>query len=57
MKPLTEKLLLEDASVHKVQFDKEWFYNLDDIKIYLKEDLSVVDISTYLWWFSVKKKL
>jgi hypothetical protein len=43
MKPLTEKLLLEDATVHKVQFDKEWFYNLDDMKFYLNEDLSAVD--------------
>jgi hypothetical protein len=43
MKPLTEKLLLEDATVHKVQFDKEWFYNLDDMKFYLNEDLSAVE--------------
>lgn len=43
MKPLIEKLLLEDATIHKVKYDKEWFYNLDDIAFYLKEDLSEVD--------------
>jgi hypothetical protein len=43
MKPLTEKLLLEDATINKIQFDKEWFYNLEDIKLYLKEDLSIVE--------------
>ena len=44
MKPLIEKLLLEDATIHKVQFDKEWFYNFDDIQFYLKEDLSAVEV-------------
>ena len=43
MKPLIEKLLLEDATIHKVKYDKEWFYNLEDIAFYLKEDLSNVD--------------
>lgn len=43
MKPLVEKLLLEDASIHKVQFDKEWFFYLEDMKFYLKEDLSEVE--------------
>ena len=43
MKFLIEKLLLEDATIHKVKYDKEWFYNLEDIAFYLKEDLSEVD--------------
>ncbi len=43
MKPLIEKLLLKEASIHKVQFDKEWFYNLEDMTHYLNEDLSEVD--------------
>jgi hypothetical protein len=43
VKPLLEKLLLEDATIHKVQYDKEWFFNLDDMAFYLKEDLSEVD--------------
>lgn len=47
MKPLKEKLLIKDATINKVQFDKEWFYNLDDMAFYLKEDLSEVE-SVYL---------
>lgn len=43
MKPLIEKLLLKEASIHKVQYDVEWFYYLDDLAFYLKEDLSEVD--------------
>lgn len=43
MKPLIEKLLLKEASIHKVQFDKEWFYSLEDMTHYLNEDLSEVD--------------
>jgi hypothetical protein len=43
MKPLIEKLLLEEATIHKVQFDKEWFYNLKDMNFYLNEDLSAVE--------------
>ncbi|MFM2369549.1 MAG: hypothetical protein RL619_1859 [Bacteroidota bacterium] len=43
MKPLKEKLLIKDATIHKVQFDTEWFYNLDDMAFYLKEDLSEVE--------------
>ncbi|MFV8354322.1 hypothetical protein [Flavobacterium sp. XS2P14] len=43
MKPLKEKLLIKDATIPKVQFDKEWFYKLDDMAFYLKEDLSEVE--------------
>jgi hypothetical protein len=43
MKPLNEKLLIKEASIHKVQFDIEWFYNLEDMTFYLKEDLSEVE--------------
>ncbi|MGL2994589.1 hypothetical protein [Flavobacterium sp. TSSA_36] len=43
MKPLREKLLLQDASIHKVQYDKEWFFKLDDMAFHLKEDLSEVE--------------
>lgn len=43
MTPLKEKLLLKDATIHKVQFDTEWFYCLEDLVFYLKEDLSEVD--------------
>jgi hypothetical protein len=43
MKPLNEKLIRKDATINKVQFDTEWFYKLDDMAFYLKEDLSEVD--------------
>ena len=43
MKPLKEKLLIKDATLHKVQFDTEWFFNLDEMSFYLKEDLSEVE--------------
>ena len=43
MKPLKENLLIKDATLHKVQFDTEWFFNLDEIAFYLKEDLSEVE--------------
>jgi hypothetical protein len=43
MKPLNEKLILKDATINKVQFDTEWFYKLEDMAFYLKEDLSEVD--------------
>lgn len=43
MKLLIEKLLLEDASIHKVKYDREWFFHLDDIAFYLKEDVSKIE--------------
>ncbi|WP_326935921.1 hypothetical protein [Flavobacterium sp. PL11] len=43
MKPLKEKLLIKDATINKIQFDTEWFYKLDDMTSYLKEDLSAVE--------------
>ena len=43
MKPLKEKLLIQDATIHKVQYDTEWFFNLEDMAFYLKEDRSEVE--------------
>ncbi|MFC5683459.1 hypothetical protein ACYE2N_05955 [Flavobacterium sp. MAHUQ-51] len=40
---LSEKALIKDATINKVQYDKEWFFKLDDIAFYLKEDLSEVE--------------
>ncbi len=42
-KNLKLNILLKDASVHKVQFDKEWFFDLKDMEDYLNEDLSEVE--------------
>lgn len=47
MMPLKEKLLIKDATINKIQYDKEWFFYLEDMKLYLKEDLSEVE-SIYL---------
>jgi hypothetical protein len=43
MTPLKEKLLIKDAAINKVQYDKEWFFYLEDMAFYLKEDLSQVE--------------
>jgi hypothetical protein len=43
MKPLHEKILIKEASINKYQYDKEWFFHLEDMSIYLKEDLSEVE--------------
>jgi hypothetical protein len=42
-----KKLILKDAT-NKVQFDKEWFYKLDDIAFYFKkEDLIEVEFISF----------
>lgn len=43
IKKLKEEILLKDASIKKVQFDKYWFYDLKDVEDYLNEDLSEVE--------------
>lgn len=42
-KSLKLGILLKDATIHKVQFDKEWFFHLKDVADYLGEDLSGVE--------------
>ncbi|MFP9113252.1 hypothetical protein ACLI1A_04880 [Flavobacterium sp. RHBU_3] len=46
MKKITEALMRKDASVRKLQFDREWFYAIDDVADYLGEDLSGVETVT-----------
>lgn len=43
MKKIKEEIIRKDSTVHKVQFDKEWFYCLEDLEDYLNEDLSGVE--------------
>ncbi len=43
IKKLKEAILLKDASVKKVQFDRYWFYDLKDMSDYLNEDLTGVE--------------
>jgi len=43
MKKITEAIVRKDASVHKIQFDKEWFYSVEDMSDYLNENLDGVE--------------
>lgn len=42
-KKLKEAIVLKDASVKKLQFDKIWFFDLKDMEDYLNEDLHGVE--------------
>ncbi len=46
MKKITEAIVRKDKTVNKVQFDKEWFYSLEDMEDFLNEDLSGVEAVT-----------
>lgn len=46
MKKLTEAVLQKDTTVNKIQFDREWFYSVEDLEDYLKEDLSGIESVT-----------
>lgn len=43
MKKINEQELIKDRTVNKVQFDKEWFFSVEDMEDYLKEDLTGVE--------------
>ncbi|WP_294822429.1 hypothetical protein [uncultured Flavobacterium sp.] len=45
-KKITEAIVRKDKTVNKVQFDKEWFYSLEDMEDFLNEDLSGVESVT-----------
>jgi len=46
MKKITEAIVRKDKTVNKIQFDKEWFYSLEDMEDFLNEDLSGVEAVT-----------
>jgi hypothetical protein len=46
MKKLTEAVLRKDTTVNKIQFGKEWFYSVEDLEDYLKEDLTGIESVT-----------
>lgn len=46
IKKLTEAVVRKDSSVNKVQFDREWFYVIEDMEDYLNEDLSKAESVT-----------
>ncbi len=43
MKKINEAELRKDSSVNKTQFDREWFYSVDDMEDYLNESLEGVE--------------
>lgn len=43
MKKLNEKILRKESIIRKIQYDKEWFYSIEDIADYLKEDLTGIE--------------
>ena len=43
MKKITEAIIQKDASINKIQFDKEWFYSVKDMADYLGENLDGVE--------------
>ncbi|RWX00864.1 hypothetical protein [Flavobacterium cerinum] len=47
IKKLTEAILRIDTTVNKIQFDKEWFYSVEDLEDYLKEDLEGIESVTF----------
>ncbi len=46
IKKISEMIVRKDSSVNKIQFDKEWFYSIEDIEDYLNEDLSGIEYVT-----------
>jgi hypothetical protein len=56
MKPIIEKLLIKDATINKIQYDKECFFYLEDIKNHLKEDLSAVEFIFMPLWIDGKQE-
>ena len=43
IKILKKEELLQDESIHKTEFEKEWYFSLEDVSKYLEEDLSKVE--------------
>ena len=50
MKKINEAELRKDSSVNKTQFDKEWFYAVEDMEDYLNESLEGVEYVNVLHW-------
>lgn len=43
MKILDKQKLLQDESIHKTEFEQQWYFSLEDMTEYLQEDLSEVE--------------
>ena len=46
MKKITEAIVRKDKTIHKIQFDREWFYVVEDMEDFLNEDLTGVETVT-----------
>lgn len=46
MKKISEMVVRKDSAVNKIQFDKEWFYSIEDIEDYLNENLTGIEYVT-----------
>lgn len=55
MKKITEAVLQKDTTVNKLQFDREWFYSVEDLEDYLKEDLTGIESVTLMLDFDGEK--
>lgn len=43
MKILEKEKLLQNESIHKTEFEQQWYFSLEDMIEYLQEDLSEVE--------------
>ncbi|KGO92872.1 hypothetical protein [Flavobacterium subsaxonicum] len=46
MKKITEAMIRKEATINKIQFDKEWFYAVDDVADFLNEDFTGIETVT-----------
>ena len=46
MKKITEAIIRKEATINKIQFDKEWFYVVDDVADFLNEDFTGIETVT-----------
>lgn len=54
-KKLEEKTIQENTNVGKINFENTWFYNLEDMEIYLGEDLQDVEFITLPFMINGKR--
>nr|WP_315241613.1 hypothetical protein [uncultured Flavobacterium sp.] len=43
LKILEKEKLLQDESIHKTEFEQQWYFSLEDIAEYLQEDVTEVE--------------
>lgn len=43
LKILEKEKLLQDESIHKTEFEQQWYFSLGDIAEYLQEDVTEVE--------------